>query len=105
MNDVMLIVKRLDLIVEKLDVLINQRKERARTEEVMDLLELPDHLRKSLIALIKLGSRGTAEEVAVITGRARAVESGYLNQLILMKWVTKDRDGRKVVFTKVKRGA
>jgi len=44
------------------------------------LLTLPDHLRKTWIALDRLG-RARAPDVAAITGRARAVESSYLNQL------------------------
>lgn len=96
------IISKLDVIIKKLDVLIKQRRE---SDELMDLLELPDHLRKTLFALIKLGCRATAEEVAGYTERARAVESGYLNQLVLMRYVTKERVGRKAVFTKVKRSA
>jgi predicted transcriptional regulator len=40
----------------------------------------------------------TAEEVADQTKRARAVESGYLNQLVLMGYVKKERRGRKAYF-------
>ena len=65
--------------------------------DVMTLLSLPDHLRKAAIALYKIG-RGTAEDVAKETKRARAVESGYLNQLVAMGHVKKERVGRKVYF-------
>ena len=40
----------------------------------------------------------TAEEVAEQTKRARAVESGYLNQLVLMGYLKKERRGRKAYF-------
>lgn len=63
-----------------------------------ELLALPDHLRKTALALYQL-ERGTAGEVAKITKRARAVESGYLNQLTLGGRVKKERVGRKVYFS------
>ena len=45
----------------------------------------------------KLG-RATADEVAEQTKRARAVESAYLNQLVLMGYLKKERVGRKAYF-------
>jgi len=54
-------------------------------------------LRKTAVALCKLG-QATADEVAEQTKRARAVESGYLNQLMLMGYVKKERKGRKAYF-------
>jgi hypothetical protein len=65
--------------------------------DVMTLLSLPDHLRKTAVTICKLG-RATAEEVSDQTKRARAVESGYLNQLVLMGYLKKERKGRKAFF-------
>jgi len=65
--------------------------------DVMTLLSLPDHLRKTAVTLCKL-EQATADEVAEQTKRARAVESGYLNQLVLMGYVKKERRGRKAYF-------
>ena len=65
--------------------------------DVMTLLSLPDHLRKTAVSLCNLG-QATAEEVAGKTKRARAVESGYLNQLVLMGYLKKERKGRKAYF-------
>jgi len=65
--------------------------------DVMTLLSLPDHLRKTAIMITKLG-RATAAEVARETGRARAVESNYLNQLVTMKHIQRERKGKKVCF-------
>jgi archaellum biogenesis protein FlaJ (TadC family) len=39
-----------------------------------------------------------AAEVAAVTGKSRAVESAYLNQLAVMKVVSKCRCSRKAVF-------
>jgi ribosomal protein S19E (S16A) len=40
-----------------------------------------------------------AEDVAKETGRARAIESAYLNQLARMGYVKKGREGRRVYFS------
>ena len=71
---------------------------RYRTLDVMSLLSLPDHLRKTATVLCSLGE-ATAEEVAERTGRARAVESSYLNQLVRMGYLKKERRGRRVLFS------
>ena len=44
-------------------------------------------------------SRFTADEIAEMTKRARAVESGYLNQLVRMGYLKKERKGRQVLFS------
>jgi DNA-binding transcriptional ArsR family regulator len=98
----------LDKLNEKMEVFIelqkNEQKEDAlklpglpEALDVMTLLSLPDHLRKTAISLCKLGE-ATADEVAENTRRARAVESGYLNQLVLMGYLKKERRGRKTYF-------
>ncbi|MBE0520101.1 hypothetical protein IBX35_03560 [Candidatus Bathyarchaeota archaeon] len=65
--------------------------------DVMTLLSMPDHLRKTAMTVCRLG-RATANEVAQQTRRARAVESGYLNQLVIMSHLKKERVGRKAYF-------
>jgi len=68
-----------------------------RPLDVMTLLSMPDHLRKTAMSLCRIG-RATAEEVSQQTKRARAVESAYLNQLVLMGYLKKERTGRKAYF-------
>jgi hypothetical protein len=68
--------------------------------DVMTLLSLPDHLRKTATVVSSLGV-ATAEEIAEGTSRARAVESGYLNQLVRMGYLKKEREGRRVLFSVV----
>jgi predicted transcriptional regulator len=65
--------------------------------DVMTLLSMPDHLRKTAMSICRC-SRGTAEEIASQTHRARAVESAYLNQLVIMGYLKKERKGRKAYF-------
>ncbi len=64
----------------------------------LKILEFPKHLQETITVLLKMG-RGTAEDVGAETGRARAVESCYLNQLCLWKVARSERVGRKVFFT------
>jgi predicted transcriptional regulator len=49
------------------------------------------------MAICRCG-RATAEEIAGQTSRARAVESAYLNQLVIMGYLKKERKGRKAYF-------
>ena len=65
--------------------------------DVTTLLSLPDHLRKSALALSSL-VEGTATDLSKETGRVRAVESDYLNQLVSMGLIKKKRKGRDVYF-------
>jgi len=100
------IKESLDRLNEKMEVMIEIQKHGQRVPgqegvpdvlDVMTLLSLPDHLRKTAVTLCKL-EQATADEVADQTKRARAVESGYLNQLVLMGYVKKERRGRKAYF-------
>lgn len=101
----MRIRESLERLNEKMEVLIEVQRHSRRESaadlpdvlDVMTLLSLPDHLRKTAITLCKLGE-ATADEVAEQTKRARAVESGYLNQLVLMGYLKKERRGRKAYF-------
>lgn len=65
--------------------------------DVMTLLSMPDHLRKTAMAICRC-TKATAEEIAEQTSRARAVESAYLNQLVIMGYLKKTRKGRKAYF-------
>lgn len=87
---------------EILDKLARERFEIKGTEEsgldAAVLLRFPDHLRKTMIALSKVID-GRADEVANITSRARAIESGYLNQLVRMGYVKKMRRKHQIYFS------
>jgi len=88
------------LFKKLLSVVPPVNKVKLETLDVMTLLSLPDHLRKTATVVCSLGM-ATAEEIAGGTGRARAVESGYLNQLVRMGYLKKERRGRKVLFSVV----
>jgi hypothetical protein len=65
-----------------------------------ELLQLPDHLRRTYLTV---ASRGEcpAKVVSNLTGRSRAVESNYLNQLARMGWLSKRRVSKTLYFRPV----
>lgn len=65
-----------------------------------ELLHLPDHLRRTYLTVV---SRGECQAMSVsnITGRSRAVESNYLNQLARMGWLNKRRVSKTLYFRPV----
>lgn len=110
------IVKRLESIEQRLKGIENLLKEISATGlrpgieaprrdtltvGVEGLLELPDSLRRTMMALQEL-KEATAEETTEKTGRTRSVESIYLNQLARMGLLHRSRRGKKVYFEMVK---
>ncbi len=99
------IKENLERLNEKIEVMIELQKHGKKDfqpmpdapMDVMTLLSMPDHLRKTAMTVCRLG-RATAEEIAEQTHRARAVESAYLNQLVIMGHLKKERNGRKAYF-------
>ncbi len=65
--------------------------------DVATLLSLPDHLRKTALALTEVGE-ATATDISQKTGRVRAAESDYLNQLVSKGYVKKKRKSHDVYF-------
>ena len=66
--------------------------------ERLVLRQLPGHMIKTYFALEEFGE-ASASDVASVTGKVRAVESGYLCQLVTMGFCLKRRKGRKVLFS------
>ena len=62
-----------------------------------ELFLLPDHLRTTYVTLGSKGG-GSATEIANLTGRCRALESNYLNQLARMGWLMKYRESKTTRF-------
>jgi DNA-binding transcriptional ArsR family regulator len=99
------IKENLEKLNEKMEIMIELQKHGRKDLQlvpeapldVMTLLSMPDHLRKTAMTVCRLG-RATAEEIAQQTRRARAVESAYLNQLVIMGYLKKERKGRKAYF-------
>jgi len=62
-----------------------------------ELINLPDHLRKTYVFVATKGECDAAQ-VSNFTGRCRAIESNYLNQLSRMGWLNKRRISKAVHF-------
>lgn len=60
-------------------------------------LEISTTMRKSLFAVEKLG-KCNIDDVSIITGRHRSVENRYLNELVRIGWLGKERNGKKIYF-------
>ena len=93
------IFKELRLIHNRLDDIdkkLTQQQEPMQIPESL-LLSLPDHLRKTFIVVMKLGTV-CATDVSIQTGRMRSVESSYLNQLVFNKLLKKHRESKKVIY-------
>jgi len=60
-------------------------------------VSLPEHLRQTMQSIVTFG-QATALQVGEKTGRSRAAESDYLNQLVDRGFLKKARRGREIVF-------
>jgi hypothetical protein len=60
-------------------------------------VSLPEHLRETMQAILNCGE-ATALQVSEKTGRSRAAESDYLNQLMDRGFLKKERRSKEIVF-------
>ena len=67
-------------------------------DQLIRLMELPNHLRETMLAVIALGE-ATAAEVAEHSGKARSSESEYLNQLRRMDYLKRRFSSRNACFS------
>jgi uncharacterized protein YhaN len=70
---------------------------RASPSTITDLLSMPDSMQKTMMCLQEI-REGTAADVAEKTGRNRSVETIYLNGLVRMGQVARERRGHRVYF-------
>ena len=61
------------------------------------LISLPDHLRRTYIFVASKGECD-ATIVSNLTGRTRALESNYLNQLARMGWLNKCKASKTTIY-------
>jgi regulator of replication initiation timing len=71
-------------------------------DKVALYLTVPDSLRKSLFAVSAL-SKATADEVCIRTQRHRSIENKYLNELVRAGWLKRERIGKKIYYSYVKK--
>ena len=92
------IKKKLVDIDKKLYQLLKLQTRDHKSGFVPKTLEsLPKHLRTTASTIATMG-QATAEQVAAKTGRTRAAESDYLNQLASRGFLKKERRGREMHF-------
>jgi len=75
----------------------NERPTKASPSTISDLLSMPDSMQKTMMCLQEI-KEGTAADVAEKTGRNRSVETIYLNGLVRMGQVGRERRGHRVYF-------
>ncbi len=104
------IIEQLKLLNAKLDLIVKSNPKLLQIFEtpnkpplnphtdVLTLLKLSKKLQQTALALYKC-ERATADDIAKVTGRLRAVESASANQLVSMGYVKKKREGRTVYFS------
>jgi len=61
------------------------------------LFSLPDHLRRTYMSVSYKGECN-ATEASNLTGRCRALESNYLNQLTRMGWLNKRKVSKTTIY-------
>jgi len=93
--------KKLDLISASVSKNAEQTPQEIRPIDVHEVLNLQGHLQKTALTLMGL-EKATADQVSSKTGRGRAVESLYLNQLVQLGYAKKERVGRVVHFSVAK---
>ncbi|HEX7575046.1 MAG TPA: hypothetical protein VF360_01610 [Candidatus Methanoperedens sp.] len=71
-------------------------------DKVALYLTVPDSLRKSLFAVSAL-LKATADEVCIRTGRHRSIENKYLNELVRAGWLKRERIGKKVYYSPLRK--
>lgn len=76
---------------------IENRFNPAVDDRKMAFLAITYTMRKSLFAVAKLG-KCTIDDASIITGRHRSVENRYLNELVRIGWLGKERKGKKIYF-------
>lgn len=98
-EDIERIISLLESIDKRLQKLSGKAagEERLRPIDANAILQLQSHLQPTAMKLLQLG-RATAEEVAEKTGRGRAIESLYLNELVQLGYAKKERQGKTVYF-------
>lgn len=88
--------QRVDQLETSQPILRSRQVESTMIQE-LDLMNLPDNLRRTMIAVVNL-KEATPEEVAEVTNRTRGLENIYLNQLEMLGYIEKTKKGRRVYY-------
>jgi predicted transcriptional regulator len=102
MSEVSERIRKIEERLETLEVMIkslglSSSRNQPKSINMSDLLALPSSLQKTMLTAQTL-KEATANEVAEKTGRDRTVENIYLNQLVRLGYLEKERRGRRIYF-------
>ncbi len=100
-------VKGVDLVSEAQNAIVEYLKREAGVKpSVVDLFSMPPYLRKTIMALMKLGGGGTLQELTRVTGRPDEVEVEALKRLEAQRHIQQDRQAPEVRYVlTISRGA
>ena len=102
LHEVLLAVNALRKQVRNLETKVDMLNEAHKYPKIkidnLTLYSLPDYLQRTLLTVIDIGKPCTAGDVCERTGKARAVESSYLNRLAWQGILLRYRQGRRILF-------
>lgn len=90
------VMRRLDVIDAKISAVFQELK--AQRGPIGNTVYLSVGLQTTIKALKAFTEPATAEQISAVTGRARAMESMYLNELFRMGLITKEKRTRARIF-------
>ena len=99
-NDLKELIKQTKDLNAKVQQILDEKAQANQEKYTLSIpmmLALPDNIRHTAAALSKL-KEGTATKVAEETKRTRAIESMYLNQLVVLGYARKRKEGHEIVF-------
>jgi hypothetical protein len=86
-------LKGVDVVAEAQNAIVDHlRREAGVRPSVVDLFTLPPHLRRTVMALMKLGGSAPLKDIVKTTGRPEEVEVEALRRLELMRHIQEDRE-------------
>ena len=84
--------------IESVDDKISALTQQVKAPPPLQTVYLSVSIQATYNALKTFNGSASAEQIAAITGRARAIESMHLNELFRMGLVEKEKQDRKRVF-------
>jgi len=92
--------KSLHKITNLIEESIGAKKEKEVGKEIgiADIMELPEELRKTALAVIRLRKNATIDKIAERTGRDPSLERGFAEALVAMNVLTKELTDKGEIF-------
>ncbi|MHA1229345.1 MAG: hypothetical protein ACTSRP_07965 [Candidatus Helarchaeota archaeon] len=78
---------------------LSKKKDIGKAIGITNILELPEDLRKSALAVVRLRKNATLDKIANLTKRDKNLEKGFLEALVAMNILTKDTSGDQPIYS------